>query len=183
MRIRTRFTLFTIVLLIGATLSTGLISGYVMRERVRAQALNEARVVAQLLSQAARKAIALPEDLEDTIGDLMIGHAKLTARYVAAAEKAGFTIDRMISELYDVTTSSPVSEFWITDPEGNAYINTEEEEFRFSGDPDRNPNSYMFWPLITGDRTLVVGKLGERDVGDGRYKYAASTSRASCRSG
>ncbi len=174
MRIRTRFTLFTIVLLIGATLSTGLISGYIMRDRVRAQALNEARVVAQLLSQAARKAIALPEDLEDTIGDLMVGHAKLTARYVAAAEKAGFTIDRMISELYDVTTSSPVSEFWITDPEGNAYINTEEEEFHFSGDPDRNPNSHMFWPLITGDRTLVVGKLGERDVGDGRYKYAAA---------
>jgi sigma-B regulation protein RsbU (phosphoserine phosphatase) len=174
MRIRTRFTLFTIVLLVAATLSTGFVSGYIMRDRVRAQALNEARVVAQLLSQAARKAIALPEDLEGTIGDLMVGHAKLTARYVAAAEKAGFSIDRMISELYDVTTSSPVSEFWVTDPDGNAYINTEEEEFHFTSDPERNPHSSMFWPLITGDRTLVIGKLGERDVGDGRYKYVAA---------
>lgn len=174
MRIRTRFTLFTIILLVIATLSTGLISGIVIRDRARAQALNEAHVVAQLLSKAASKAIALPQDLEGIIGDLMIGHAKLTARYVAAAEKAGLSIDQMISELFDVTTASPVSEFWITDPSGNAYINTEEEDFQFTNDPEKNPNSHGFWPLITGDRSLIVGRLGERDTGDGRYKYVAS---------
>ena len=174
MRIRTQFTLLTIILLVVATLSTGLTSGYVMREKVRTQALNEVKVVAQLLSQAARKAIALPADLEGTIGDLMIGHAKLTARYVEAAEKASYSTDRIVSDLYDVTTASPVSEFWVTDETGNAYINMDEIDFTFSGNPQTHPNSNIFWPLITGDRTLVVGKLGPRDTGDGRFKYVAS---------
>jgi hypothetical protein len=111
------------------------------------------------------------EDLEETVGRHMVAEALLTAHLVAVAEKAGLGNEEIRAILKDVADNSAIDEFWITDPEGHAVLANREVSFTFSPDPGKQPQASAFWPLLTGEKKVVIQKAGRREIDDQIYKY------------
>jgi hypothetical protein len=111
------------------------------------------------------------EDLEETVSRHMVAEALLTAHLVAVAEKAGLGNEEIRAILKDVADNSAIDEFWITDPEGHAVLANREVSFTFSPDPGKQPQASAFWPLLTGEKKVVIQKAGKREIDDQIYKY------------
>jgi hypothetical protein len=111
------------------------------------------------------------EDLEDIVGRHMVAEALLTAYLVAVAEKAGLGNEEIRAILKDVADNSAIDEFWITDPEGRAVLANRDIEFAFSPDPAEQPQASAFWPLLTGEKKVVIQKAQKREIDDQIYKY------------
>jgi hypothetical protein len=129
--------------------------------------------IAALLAVAACL-VAKPasaEDLEEIVGQHMVAEALLTAHLVAIAEKAGLGKEEIRAILQDVADNSAIDEFWITDPEGHAVLTNREVTFSFSPDPAKQPQASAFWPLLTGEKKVVIQRAQKREIDDQIYKY------------
>ena len=111
------------------------------------------------------------DDLEEIVGQHMVAEALLTAHLVAVAENAGLGSEEIRAILKDVADNSAIDEFWITDPEGHAVLTNREFGFTFSPDPTKQPQASAFWPLLTGEKKVVIQKAEKREVDDQIYKY------------
>jgi hypothetical protein len=114
---------------------------------------------------------ASAEDLEEIVGQHMVAEALLAAHLVAVAEKAGLENEEIRAILKDVADNSAIDEFWITDSEGHAVLTNTDVSFTFSPDPARQPQASTFWPLLTGEKKVVVQKAQKREIDDQIYKY------------
>jgi hypothetical protein len=114
---------------------------------------------------------ASAEDLEEVVGKHMVAEALLTAHLVAVAEEAGLGNEVIRAILKDVADNSAIDEFWITDSEGRAVLTNTDVSFTFSPDPARQPQASTFWPLLTGEKKVVVQKAQKREIDDQIYKY------------
>jgi hypothetical protein len=114
---------------------------------------------------------ASAEDLEEIVGRHMVAEALLTAHLVAVAEEAGLGNEVIRAILKDVADNSAIDEFWITDPEGHAVLTNTEVSFTFSPDPAKQPQASAFWPLLTGDKKVVIQKAQKREIDDQVFKY------------
>jgi hypothetical protein len=130
-----------------------------------------ARAVCALIVAAALPAQAA--DCEATIGKYMIGQALLAAHYVAAAEKAGMKPAEINAALKNIAANSAIEEFWITDPNGRAYLTNTGIEFTFDRDPAKQPQASAFWRLIAGTATVVVQPAQKREIDNRVFKYVA----------
>ena len=131
------------------------------------------RRIAALLAVAACLAAgpASAEDLEEIVGQHMVAEALLAAHLVAIAEEAGLGNEAIRAILKDVADNSVIDEFWITDPEGHAVLTNTDVSFTFSPDPARQPQASAFWPLLTGEKEVVIQKAEKREIDDQIYKY------------
>ncbi len=111
------------------------------------------------------------DDFEDMVAQHMVAEALLTAHLVAVAEKAGLGNEEIRAILKDVADNSVIDEFWITDPEGHAVLANREVSFTFSPDPAKQPQASAFWPLLTGEKKVVIQKDEKREIDDQIYKY------------
>jgi hypothetical protein len=114
---------------------------------------------------------ASAEDLEEIVGQHMVAEALLAAHLVAVAEKAGLGNQEIRAILKDVADNSAIDEFWITDPEGHAVLTNREVSFTFSPDPAKQPQASAFWPLLTGEKKVVIQDAEKREIDDQIYKY------------
>ena len=101
----------------------------------------------------------------------MVGEALLAAHLVATAERAGMSADEINAILKDVAHKSAIDEFWITDQTGRAYLTNQDFEFTFVADPDEEPQASAFWPLLTGEKDVVIQGARKRDADDRMFKY------------
>jgi hypothetical protein len=108
---------------------------------------------------------------EDKIARHMVGEAMLAAQFVAAAEKNGTSADAINAVLKDIAAKSAVQEFWITDSSGHAYLTNTGVDFTFSSDANKQPQASAFWPLITGDKTVVIQNARKREIDNKIFKY------------
>ncbi len=67
--------------------------------------------------------------------------------------------------------NSVIDEFWITDAEGNAILSNRDISFKFSPDAAGQPQASAFWPLLTGERKVVIQEAQKREIDDQVYKY------------
>ncbi len=104
---------------------------------------------------------------EEIVAQHMVGEALLAAHFVAIAERAGMSPDEINAILKDVADKSAIDEFWITDPSGNAYLTNTGIDFAFDADPAKQPQASAFWPLIKGEKDIVIQEARKRDS-DGR---------------
>ena len=111
------------------------------------------------------------EDLEEIVGQHMVAEALLAAHLVAVAEKAGLGKEEIRAILQDVADNSAIDEFWITDPEGRAVLTNTDVSFTFSPDPAKQPQASAFWPLLTGEKKVVIQRAQKREIDDQVYKY------------
>src|SRR6266446_9195357 len=110
-------------------------------------------------------------DCEDTIARHMDGEALLAAQFVALAEKAGMTPSEIDAILKSVAEKSAMQEFWITDSAGHVYLTNTGVDFTFSPDPTKQPQASAFWPLISGDKDVVIQAARKREIDDRVFKY------------
>src|SRR5205823_5857318 len=84
----------------------------------------------------------------------------------------GLPPDQINAHLRAITRTTALNEVWITDPRGHAYLRPRQDvDFTFSPDPRRQPQSYVFWPLLTGKRRVVIQPARRRELDDQFYKY------------
>jgi hypothetical protein len=108
---------------------------------------------------------------EDTIARHMVGEAMLAAQFVAAAEKNGMSADAINAVLKDIAGKSAIEEFWITDSSGRAYLTNTGVDFSFSADTKKQPQASAFWPLITGDKKVVIQDARKREIDNKIFKF------------
>jgi hypothetical protein len=108
---------------------------------------------------------------EDIIAHHMVGEAMLAAQFVAAAEKNGTSAEAINAVLKDIAAKSAVQEFWITDSSGHAYLTNTGIDFTFSSDAKKQPQASAFWPLITGDKKVVIQNARKREIDNKTFKY------------
>ncbi len=112
-----------------------------------------------------------PTDAEDILAQHMVGEALLAAHLVAVAEKAGMSPAEIKVILKEVAAKSAIDEFWITDESGRAYLTNEDVEFTFVNDPEEQPQASAFWPLIAGEKAVVIQEARKREIDDRVFKY------------
>ena len=111
------------------------------------------------------------DDCEDTIARHMVGEALLAAHFVALAEKQGMTSGEIDSILKSIAEKSAIQEFWITDSAGHAYLTNTGIDFTFSPDTTKQPQASAFWPLISGNKDIVIQAARKREIDDQVFKY------------
>jgi hypothetical protein len=108
---------------------------------------------------------------EDMIAQHMVGEALLVAHFVAAAEKSGMQPNEINGTLKNIADQSAIQEIWITDSSGHAYLTNRAVDFTFSPDPAKQPQASAFWPLLTGEKHIVVQEARKREIDDRVFKY------------
>ncbi len=113
----------------------------------------------------------IDKNLEDAISEQMVVEAALAAHLIAVAENAGLTKDEINSHLKLISDNSVISEFWITDEKGNAYLTNTGIDFSFSPDPKIQPQAAEFWKLISGKQNVVIQEAQKREIDNNTFKY------------
>jgi hypothetical protein len=108
---------------------------------------------------------------EDLVARHMVAEARLAAHLVASAEKARMKKGDIDAMLKDVVEKSAVQEFWITDASGRVAFTNTGIDFTFSPDPAKQPQASAFWPLLSGDKKVVVQDSRKREIDDRVFKY------------
>ena len=159
-------------LLVVAVLATVVALTWVARQQILEQTETDGLVIAQLLARGAAFAVQIPRDFEGAIGEQMVVEATLVAHLVAVAEKAGLEPGQINAQLRAITSRTALDEIWITDQSGQVYL-TNRPGLKLTISPGKamNPQTHEFWPLLTGERDIVVQQSRERELDGEVYKF------------
>ncbi len=127
--------------------------------------------LAEQMTRTAEVFVTLPEDVEAVISDQMVFGAKMTAHLVAVAEENGMPREELLQRLRKIIGQAGVDEIWVTDSKGHAYLNTAGIDFTFLADPKVQRQASAFYPLLTGERSVVIQQAMKREVDDKIFKY------------
>lgn len=172
MTLRTRTLIMVTLLLVGTVLAIGSLLTWNARQAILAQQEQDGLLIARLLARTASIVDEFPQEMEDAIGDQMVVEATIAAHMVAIAEQAGLSPDEINAHLVAITETTVLSEFWITDSWGHAYLhNLAGVDFTFSPDAQEQPQASVFWPLITGAKKVVIQEARQREIDIEIFKY------------
>lgn len=136
------------------------------------QTRQEAERLAGVVAHSAAYSDRAWRDVEGAIGKQMVVQAAITAEWIAAAERAGTPPEEINDRLRAVTGRTTLDEFWVTDPSGHAYLHSVPGiDFTFSPDPREQRQASAFWPLLDGERKVVIQRAQRREVDDRVFKY------------
>jgi len=174
MPFRNRLLIVTSLLLVFAVLSTCMVLSWWMRRSMMEQTRESGLQVAEHLARTMEFAEQIPGDMEKLLADQMVVQATIAAHLVAIAEKAGLSPQEINRHLQEITESTTLDEFWITDEKGRAYLrNMTAINFAFDSDPKKQPQAHIFFPLLEGKTNVVIQKAMRREVDDQIFKYVA----------
>ncbi|MGV1014084.1 MAG: adenylate/guanylate cyclase domain-containing protein, partial [Methyloceanibacter sp.] len=173
MRYRTRLVLLVSALLAAATIATTALLAWNTRQAILASAEQSGGMVANLLARSAALASEIPEEVEEMLGGQMVAEATILAHFVDAAEQAGLTSEEINRRLRQIADRTVLDEFWVTDDKGHAYLRNIDVDFTFSPSAEEQPQAHVFWPLLTGEKSVVVQEARQREIDDQHFKYAA----------
>jgi adenylate cyclase len=172
MRYRTRLVLLVTGLLAGTVIMVAGLLAWNTRNALLASAEESGELVANLLARSAGLANEIPDEVEDMLGQQMIAEATITAHFIDAAEKAGFSVAEIDRRLRKIADETAIDEFWVTDEKGHAYLHNLAADFTFSPSALEEPQAYEFWRLLNGKSAAVVQKERERELDHEPFKYA-----------
>lgn len=102
----------------------------------------------------------------------MAAQAMLTAHFIDAALQAGFSTDEINWILRMVAAQTVISEFWISDENGNiVYTNIPGTDFAFPTKESAGTQAAPFAALLGGMRAIVAQDAQPRDLDDAVFKY------------
>ncbi len=176
MNLRSRIQLTVTALLSVALLPTIALLTWTARQSLLERTKEDGIRIAQMLAQSASMVEQVPQDVEEVIGEQMIIAATIAAHLVDVAENSGsLTRAQINNRLKAIVDTTQLDEFWITDGKGHSYLTSTEFDFTFSRDPQEQPQAYVFWPLLTGEKQVVVQEARQREVTNDIFKYAGVT--------
>jgi GAF domain-containing protein len=172
MTFRTRTLFLVTLLLASAVLVLGAVLIWNSYHSLLSQQTADGYLLAHLLARTTAIVNEFPQEMEDATGEQMIVAATISAHFVDVAEKAGLSPEEINTRLRNIVDKTALSEFWITDEYGHAYLrNITEIDFTFSPDPQKQPQASAFYPLLTGQAQVVVQEARVREVDDNIFKY------------
>ncbi len=172
MTLRVRTLIMVTLLLVGTVLVIGSVLTWNARQAILDQQEQDGLLIARLLARTAGIVDEFPQEMENAIGDQMVVEATIAAHLVAVAEQAGLSPDQINAHLKAITDATVLSEFWITDPSGHAYLHSlPGVDFSFSPDPQKEPQASVFWPLLTGQEKVVIQDARPREIDPQVFKY------------
>jgi len=138
MTFRTRTLFLVTLLLASAVLVLGAVLIWNSYHSLLSQQTADGYLLAHLLARTTAIVNEFPQEMEDATGEQMIVAATISAHFVDVAEKAGLSPEEINTRLRNIVDKTALSEFWITDEYGHAYLrNITEIDFTFS--PDLKP--------------------------------------------
>lgn len=172
MKLLTRLLWVVLPLLVISVVITAFgISLYSERTVIR-QAREDGLVLANVLARSAEMSGIVEEATDTMISRDLTSSARILAQLVAVAEKYKMPPHDINQRLKAIVGSDDLSEIWITDPTGKAYLHSQPvENFHFSPDPFKHPQSSRFWPLLTGESSLIVQGVVPRELDGKPFKY------------
>ena len=172
MPLRTRMLLtFTLIITATVLLLGGLLTWHSYTRLIESKK-NDALILARLLATTTSVVEEFPNEMETSIGKQMVIEATLVAHLVAVAEEAGMSEEEIIEVLQEVVAATELSEIWVTNAQGEAYLrNLTEVPFTFDPDPAKQPQASEFWGLLTGEKSVVIQPAQTREVDDLSFKY------------
>ena len=113
------------------------------------------------------------QSTDGLVSNHMVAEAMLTSHFIDAALRAGMSQDEINAILTKVAEQSIISEFWISDDEGNIeFSNFPDVNFNFpTNSSSSNSQALPFSALLDGSESVVVQGLMERELDGKSYKY------------
>ena len=172
MNLRTRMLLSVTLITSGTILLLGSLLSWNAYQSLLSQKKEDALNMARLLAKTTAIVDEFPSAMEDAIGEQMVVEATLTAHLVALAEEQNLSSDEINLLLQEIAQETALSEFWVTDENGHAYLrNLTEYDFTFSPNPEEQPQASAFWALLTGEKEIVIQESRIREVDEQSFKY------------
>jgi serine phosphatase RsbU (regulator of sigma subunit) len=134
----------------------------------------------QMLTLLAQRTLSYSSGLADVvterIGEQMVVSSLLAAELVYVAERPGnlapeaitARLQNVIDRSATLTGDALVDEFWVTDEEGNAYINTKQRSFTFA---EEDSQSGPFLSLLEPGAPPVIQSIKPRSLDGVPYMY------------
>ncbi|MEN9775634.1 MAG: hypothetical protein RL322_2704 [Pseudomonadota bacterium] len=171
--LRTRMLVYFAVFLAGSITATVLAMAWNARDNLIEQVERDVGLLARVLSKTVSVSRTLPDQVEGIANAGMIATATVLAEYVAVAERHGEPTTSIRRRLQRIVDDTALSEIWITDRAGRAYLNAPHDEiFLFSPDKTRQPQASEFWPVLTGEKRSYAQRVIKREIDDKAFKYA-----------
>lgn len=172
MNLRTRILTIVMLLLSASVLTTATLLAMGARQSILNQAEADGVLITQFLARMVRFSRDVQTNLDQDLGEQMVGQAMITSQFVAIAQQAGLSPEEITERLTLIADQTVIDEFWITDSKGYAYIHTVPGiEFTFSPDPAKQPQASAFWQLLTGEKQVVIQDTRMREIDDRLFKY------------
>lgn len=172
MTLQARMLLLVTALVLFAVAATAIPLTLNSRSSTIDQTRQEAERLAAVMARSAAYSDRAWRDVEGAIGKQMVVEAAITAEWIAAAERAGTPSQEINDRMRAVTRRTALDEFWVTDPTGHAYLHSVPGiDFTFSPNRRKQRQASAFWPLLKGQRKVVIQRAQRREVDDRVFKY------------
>jgi len=169
MKLQLRILLMVTSLLAATVAVTTGVLSWGTRQSILAQTESNGLLIAEFLARMSRFADQVPADVDTMMGDQMLAQAALTSRLVAIAQQANLSPAEINQHLEELTQTTAIDEFWITDRNGQVeYKNT-------SAEGSQQPQASSFQSLLTGGAATVNVDTRARDTDGKIFKYVAVT--------
>ncbi|GAB4470346.1 MAG: hypothetical protein OHK0037_29010 [Elainellaceae cyanobacterium] len=169
MKLQLRILLMVTSLLAATVAVTTGVLSWGTRQSILAQTESNGLLIAEFLARMSRFADQVPADVDTMMGDQMLAQAALTSRLVAIAQQANLSPAEINRHLEEITQTTAIDEFWITDREGNLVYKNR------SAQGIQPPQASSFQSLLTGGAATVDVDARPRDTDGKMFKYVAVT--------
>jgi len=172
MRLQKKFLLSIISLLVIAATAISIFTIRGTTQSMLAQTEYDGKAISRVLAQSGSFAGRVPGQVENALGEQMVVEARITANMVAIAEgRAGMSAEEINAILTDITDSTVLDEFWITDEKGRAYLTNTDVDFTFDPNPTEQPQAYVFYQLLGQKNGEVKQEATQREIDNRFFKY------------
>jgi len=172
--LKTRMLVYFAAFLAGSIALTVTAMAWNARENLIDQVERDVSLLARVLAKTVSVSRTLPDQVEEIAAAGMIASASVLAEFVAVAERHGESATTIRQSLRRLVDDTAISEIWITDSAGRAYLNAPLEgiDFTFSPNKSEQPQASEFWPLLTGEKKAFAQAVAKREIDDKHFKYA-----------
>ena len=176
MSLKKKIIILLVILVFGSGFGALTYTTINLRNKLRSEAERYAIAITSMLARMSAASQTVIKDVESILEDQMIAQAKITAHMVAAAEKAGESNEAIRNRLKEISKTTEVDEFWITNPKGQAYLtNVDGVDFSFSPDPKKQPQAHIFYDLLRKEGAEnVTQEARVREIDNSKFKYVGT---------
>jgi sigma-B regulation protein RsbU (phosphoserine phosphatase) len=172
MRLQTKLLASIIGLMVFAVVAISFFNINSTTRSMLLQTEQDGEAISQILAKSSSFAERVPDQVEKALGEQMVVEARITANLIAiAVGRAGMSKAEINTILQNITNTTVLSEFWITDENAKVELTNTGIDFTFSPDPEEQPQAFIFYQLLGQENGTVIQQARGRELDAGFFKY------------